>query len=286
MIKSPKIHSTSNYDLFKYHPLNRPTRVGLNSGSGSQTRAKNKKLFESMRKHGFNPFISTLTVWKDPEDGKYEISFGHNRFTCAKQLGIPVYFTISDVRLDPRIDDGSTTAKWSGNDYVTAFAREGLSSYKTLKHLSDTHKMPVKGIFAGILAGNFIKGNKDDLVKGTYTVKDYGLLIWSRTLPLLKTITDGDDDLRKAGFLVSTRALSVLAAIASVAKFDPDRMVRQMNKYPAHVQEQTSRAGYLAMFEDLYNKGVTRKAKYLFSSDVKQRVDAIAGKSVTQWWAD
>lgn len=276
MVKAPKILSTKNYAQFKSHTLNRDTQLG--------GKPKNKKLLKSMMKFGFDPLMSTITVWKDPEDGLYEIGFGHNRFDCAKYLDLPVYYVVSNEKLDPRDDDGSSSKSWSGGDHVTAFARDGKEDYILLKDLSSEHKLAVNGVLAGILSGNFIASKSVDLASGGFKVTSAGGRCWDRILPVLLTITDGDSDLRKAGFMVRTRAISVLAAIASVDNYDPERMANQIRKNPAQVQEQTSRQGYLQMLETLYNKGFTLKAKYNFAGDVKQKVDEIAGRSVTQWW--
>ena len=278
MVKPPKINFTKNYSQFKAHQLNRQVF--------SDSKPLNKLLLKSMIERGFDPNISTITVYKDPVDGKFEILFGHNRFVCARHLDLPIFFTISEERFDPRVDDGSIAKKWQTCDYVHAFAADGNPHYKDLIAIASKCKLPITGAVAGVLSGNFINTKSKDIRSGEFEITINGSKCWRRIVTILLEVTDGDEDLRKAGFLIGTRALSVIAAMCSVKDFKPEHLAAQIRKYPSHVQEQTSRAAYLLMFENLYNKGLMPKTKYLFSSDVRTKVDEIAGKSVTKWWED
>lgn len=112
----PKLQTTKDYSKFELCQFNRSV-------------TKKKHLLASMKEHGFipaYPIHCTRTAGK-----MLQIKAGHHRFECAQELGIPVYFVVSDD--DATIHElEKATNKWRMADYLESHMRCGNAAYRRL----------------------------------------------------------------------------------------------------------------------------------------------------------
>lgn len=121
--KVSNIFQSTNYDLFQFFDGNRPLKTHI------------KKIVKSIEKYG-NLTIGLVAKFKN----KYYILDGQHRFTTCKEMNIPFEFKLIDIT---EKDDilriisalNSTSAKWSGEDYLNGWATEGKRAYIKLAEL-------------------------------------------------------------------------------------------------------------------------------------------------------
>jgi hypothetical protein len=114
--KAPALQSTKDYSRFELCQFNRNIQ-------------KTKYLKESMRKHGY---IAAYPIHCEKGPGsRLRIKAGHHRFEVAQELGIAVFFVVSD-------DDAGiaelewATNKWTIQNYLESYTRCGLPDYATV----------------------------------------------------------------------------------------------------------------------------------------------------------
>jgi hypothetical protein len=118
-----RLQSTKNYDLFELHDLNRDVE-------------RIEKLKTSMRRHGFiNAY--PMHVMKNGS-GKLKVKAGHHRLSAAKDLGIPVYYVVSDDNASIQELENATNP-WTMKDYLTSYVRQGRPEYiEVYKYVEET----------------------------------------------------------------------------------------------------------------------------------------------------
>lgn len=114
---SPRLMSTKDYSKFELCQFNRSV-------------LKKKNLLSSMKEHGFIPAYPIHCVKTDEK--RLQIKGGHHRFECAQDLGIAVFYVVSD-------DDASihelekATNRWAVADYMESHIRCGVPGYDRVK---------------------------------------------------------------------------------------------------------------------------------------------------------
>jgi len=154
-----KLQSTSDYSKFELCQFNRDVN-------------KTKALKESMKLHGYIAAYPIHAV-KSPT-GKLQIKAGHHRFEVAQQLGISVFYVVSDDAATVH-ELEKATVRWSTTDYLESFIRCGNDEYKELNKYIQETKIPI-GICISILAGESASsGNKlVNFKSGTFKVTEKG----------------------------------------------------------------------------------------------------------------
>lgn len=138
----PTLQSTTDYAKFEICQFNRKVE-------------KTKYLKESMKKHGYIPAYPIHCV-KLP-NGKLQIKGGHHRFEVAQELGIAVFYVVSDDDADiHEIEDA--TNRWSQKDYLDSFVNCGHSDYIQLREFHERTKLPL-GICSSMLTGESASSN-------------------------------------------------------------------------------------------------------------------------------
>lgn len=155
--KKPVLLSTKDYTKFELCQFNRSVD-------------KKKHLLESLRKHGYiaaYPMHCTQGA-----DGRLRIKAGHHRFECSQELGIPVYYVVSE-------DDASihsleeATIRWSIKDYLESYARLALPDYVRVKEYHETTGIPI-GLCISMIGGE-AAGSSNMIPKfkqGKFVAKD------------------------------------------------------------------------------------------------------------------
>lgn len=159
MSQKPTLQSTKDYTKFELCQFNRNVE-------------KTKHLKDSMKKHGYIPAYPIHCV-RLP-NGRFQIKAGHHRFEVAQELGIAIYFVVSN--------DGATiheleksTIQWSQKDFLQSFVRCGNSHYIRLQEFHDRTGMPLGiciAMFTGRTASSRSKVEK--FKHGEFTIDEWG----------------------------------------------------------------------------------------------------------------
>jgi hypothetical protein len=130
------LHSTKDYTKFELCQFNRNVE-------------KTKHLRDSMKKHGYIPAYPIHCV--KAASGKLQIKAGHHRFEVAQELGIAVYYVVSND--DATIHElEKSTIQWSQKDFMQSFVRCGNTHYIRLQEFHERTGMPL-GICIAMLSG-------------------------------------------------------------------------------------------------------------------------------------
>lgn len=137
---NPKLMTTKDYSRFELCQFNRNV-------------TKTKNLRESMKQYGFIPAYPIHCVAKG---SRLLIKAGHHRFEVAQELGIPVFYVVSEDAATIHELEKATT-RWSVTDYLESHVRCGSEDYKKLKEYHDETGIPLQmcvSILGGESAGS------------------------------------------------------------------------------------------------------------------------------------
>lgn len=130
------LNSTTDYGKFELCQFNRDVK-------------KTKFLRQSMKEHGFIPAYPLHCSKSDR--GKLQIKAGHHRFEIAQELGLPVFYVVSDD--DATIHElEKATTSWGLSDYLNSFVRCGYGDYAQVKEYHERTGIPLRNCIS-ILAG-------------------------------------------------------------------------------------------------------------------------------------
>lgn len=148
-----KLLSTKDYSRFELCQFNRSV-------------AKTKNLRDSMKEHGFIPAYPIHCTLKG---GKLQIKAGHHRFEVAQELGLAVYYVVSDDSATIHELEKATN-RWTVDDYLESHVRCGSEDYQKLKAYQRETGIPL-GMCISMLSGesasscNKLQAFKDGVFK-------------------------------------------------------------------------------------------------------------------------
>jgi hypothetical protein len=125
--KAPTLQSTKEYSRFELCQFNRNIQ-------------KTKFLKESMQKHGFIPAYP-IHCERGPGN-RLRIKAGHHRFEVAQELGISVYYVISDDSAGIAELEWATN-KWTIKNYLESYSRCGMADYVKLAEYVERTQIPL-----------------------------------------------------------------------------------------------------------------------------------------------
>ncbi|TSA00476.1 MAG: hypothetical protein D4R80_00990 [Deltaproteobacteria bacterium] len=130
-----RVMTTSNYDLFQEHQVNRTVQEGT---------ATYNRLEGMMLKYGWMD-TEPMIVYPKNGSGKHTIVKGHNRFNIARKHKIPIKFQIDDLKIPiHEREDGGGRPTWTLEDWVVSRARENKNpNYQTLVEYQRKTSIPM-----------------------------------------------------------------------------------------------------------------------------------------------
>lgn len=118
---STEITCTKDYSIFKQLKANRDLRPRLVA-----------KITKSMKKWGFDP------TYPIKVNSKMEVSDGQHRLRVAMNLDLCVYYVIDDTMTIEKVHDFALAQeRWTIDDYVSSFIRQGNEDYKRIAELRE-----------------------------------------------------------------------------------------------------------------------------------------------------
>lgn len=230
-MKTPNLQQTKNYALFKLDPTNRSVE-------------RTKKLFGSMKKHGFMPAYPLHCV----KSGNHlVVKDGQHRLTVAQSLGLAVFYVIVES-CSASIPELNIAKPWSLFDYASSHKNAGKSDYQTLLEFKDSTRLPLL-ICVSLLSGeSAASGNHRDYLKdGRFTIKPGAMDI---AMTVARIVDAAGTHIKWSR---NTLFVDAISKCCRAKEFDPETFISRMSANPALLQLQPTRETFLRMVESIYN---------------------------------
>jgi hypothetical protein len=231
-----KIHETTNYRKFELHNFNRDVLVKTK---------RFKNLLASMEKHGWIEAYPMHTVQNG--SNKLKIKAGHNRFTAAQMLKIPVKYVICDDKSELQELENSTKP-WNLADHMRGYARQGDPNYLKLESYVRKYGIPANTAILLLEGGNKFSGGYVDRFKtGNFRVGnpthaekvgEFVLYCVEIGIPFAK----------------NSRFVFALSKVLNVDGVIEDELKYKLKNHLYFVTKQADVPGYVAMLEKVYNR--------------------------------
>lgn len=229
---------TSNYKLFTTHDFNRDVK-------------QTGRLKESMEKYGFLPSHPLFVCVG--KNGTLTILEGHHRFEVARELGLPVYYSVTDSN-KIRPTDIPGERPWSTNDCLEAYCREG--KYTDLREYHQRTGIPIKSCLSilngsnGLSAGELNKAFR----KGTFIVGPNGRRLGELVYSIIRVVERINPRVAK-----HSQFVTAIAKMIRLKEFSSTRLINKIGSHPFMVTPQPDRISYEKMIESVYNRNTGDK---------------------------
>ena len=226
-----KLYKISDYDKFELHEHNRDLR-------------KLPTLRASMSQNGFDPGFPLRCV----KNGKrLKICSGHRRYHVAKDLGIPVFYVLTDTNVDI-FDAETTVVPWNLEDFVRARARSGDGGAEAVLRYHEDTEIPL-GSCVPLVAG-YLCGARTPIYEmrcGTYKVGDQ--ILATQIADLVRFLRDLGIEYAKTTRFVIALSRALVVPIFDIKTFK-ERATTNVNLF----RIRSSLEEYLYLIEEVYNK--------------------------------
>lgn len=176
-----------------------------------------------------------------------EVVDGQHRLLAAKELGLPIYYTIVDAAgLDEIQMLNANNRPWLLQDYLDSYIAMGKKEYIRFKQFADEYRISIA--VARHIATKFASNDEAirEFREGKFEFVDYE---WSdRLASLVSAVRDYSPDMAWV-----QRACVKALAIIQDSLDDPKLLVDQLRKYNQIVTRRHSVKDYLAEFENILN---------------------------------
>jgi hypothetical protein len=214
-------------------------------------------LLQSMKRHGF---ICAYPIHcSQMEDGRLEIKAGHHRFECAKALGLPVYYVVSnDAATIAELE--RATRPWKLEDYVKSHERSGdLNSALVVAFASRTGicVASVAAILGGELAAS--KNKMQSIKEGRFKPTAEGIRRMEKIEKVVLACTES-----KISFACKALFVNSLSKLMFLDEFDESIIVHKARTNPQLFHNCATEDAFLEMLEHVHNYGRSDKRPLAF----------------------
>jgi ParB/Sulfiredoxin domain len=251
-----QILKTYDYDRFILTNFNRDVK-------------KYKKLFASMKKHGFIPPYAVHVTRET--DGRLRIKEGHHRFEIAQRLHLPIYYIVCKYKASIQ-EMAESIRVWDLEDYLVSWSRCGKEAYLKVKEYWEETGISLChciSMLAGFAAGN--DTFREDFKGGTYRLGDPSHAAIVKDLVL---------HCRKMGIKWAGHSMFVaaLSRVALAEGFDLRAMKRRMKANLFFIQKQPTLKEYINMLETVFNYHSREKVPLALNTEKAARERQAAGR--------
>lgn len=244
-MKIPKIQSSQDYDNFIMIQGNRNI---------NQTKIdKIKSDIES----GFNllPYCPVIAYEKE---GFLHIIDGQHRFSVGKQLGLPIYYVITDeLNLYQIATMNSKQDKWSSKDFLKCYIELGQGDYKILSQTIIKYKIGIS--FAAELLSRGKLGTRDK-IKDDFEQGKFKVGFFEETTELLEL---SHSIFSRYKFYTDRHLITAVQTIKEKGLCDFNFLTEKIKQAPNMMDKQSSVKEYIYNIERVYNhKASNRKVIY------------------------
>ncbi len=237
---------TSDYSKFELLPFNRDVK-------------RIKNLVDSMKQHGWISAYPMHVVKNG--NGKLKIKAGHNRFEAARSLNIPVKYCLCDDTATVHELELSTV-RWSIEDYLASYVRQGRAPYITLKQYRDKTGIALS-LCISMLAGQSAASNNHlNLFKaGRYELGD------PLNASIVSDIVLHIRNKVKSSIGTNSYFVKALSRIVYLDEFDPEVFKHKLNTFPFLLEKKPTLQTYSSLIEDIYNRQSKTRVPLAFLAD-------------------
>lgn len=237
-MKKYEVKSTTNYELFKFLPQNRPT-------NSVQSERHIEHLCESMKLRGF---IDPILVNKE-----MEILDGQHRFLAGQKAGSEILYMV--VEADDSIIPSLNTEQlnWKLDTYLHYYVQKGKESYKKIEDFMEKYNMPLSETIAlvkGRRGGGGGSASKE-FRDGVIDVKDITLNWAIETVKKVDEIRNFSDSYKL--FSDSTRFISAVITLVTDIDYDHKYFMKKLGMMQTDIVACRSKHEYLRLFQQVYN---------------------------------
>jgi hypothetical protein len=228
-----EIFMTTDYGIFSFNEINRPVDM---------ENSKTKELKKSMEENGF---IKDYHIICKYQNQSLVIQSGHHRYTVAKHLGLPIYYSITDSSIS--IQDAERSSKaWSLNDYLMSYVGRGNDNYKFLMEYSKTTGIPI-GTCVNILGEPY--GNSIDLFK------DGKFIVCKKRKKIALNIISMSGAVKEVNKVVGKHSNFIAACerVLNVKRFKVERFITKTKFSFLIKKDYHTISEFLKMIEAIYN---------------------------------
>jgi len=232
------IKTTKDYDKFQVFKFNRPINESLV-----------KRIMESITQIGYTPGKPILV------DKDYAIIDGQHRFTACHRLGIEIQYQITDI--DPHvaiIQLNTTQAHWKMQDYIHAWAEQGVKCYQHLEEFEERRKLGITNCISILFNGNSLDSTDAKKIKegAKFTIN-------TNAEKIAQFVLDCD-------FVPYHKSGSFIKAMVKIFKLADAKQIEKIRIGLISVPQQPTMSHYLIAFENLVNRGLQSKNRVSFKA--------------------
>jgi hypothetical protein len=241
-----KVIETSDYSLFKFIDANR-----------SINRAHVKKLKTSFQKMYL---LSPIIV-----NENYEIIDGQNRFTTAKELGLPIYFIKCDGYGTKAMQLYNTTMKmWGKEDFLKHYcdlaSPEYLKFRNFMRKFPDFSLMSAETILTNSLSGGHKSGISSELKSETNQRGYFTIRYFQEGDLVIPDYDKAVDNAKKilmikpyySGFNRSTFVRAMIG-IFRIENYSHDQFIKKLSDNQTMMKHCANVGQYKLLIEEIYN---------------------------------
>lgn len=239
---SGAVQHTTQYHLFSLLDANRP----LNQGHV-------QKLVEQIRQ---NNLLHIRPLDVTPE---LEVIDGQHRLAAAKELGLPVYYRITQQLTEADIASLNTASKnWLGVDYLHYWTEKGQPAYVALTDFRQRHPR-ISFSNAKMMVSGSTNNRAADFRAGTWQA---GQLEKAEQVAGLIERIAAETPFKQAA---DTRFVAaVYHCAANVAGFKPEHFMGRILRQPRALVPCATHKQYLELFQEIYNYNTTQEHRVRF----------------------
>lgn len=230
------VHTTRDYDQFKFFEFNRPINEGLV-----------KRIMKSIETIGYVEGKEIL-VTRD-----MAILDGQHRFTACVRLGIEVQYTITDK--DPHdtvVNLNAHQEHWLTKNYIHAWSESGIECYKDLQEFQQKYGFSTATAIEIFFTHGKNKSMTKDIKEG------YVFKVNPKAQEIAQFITS-------CNMVPYNQSKNFVRAAAKLVKLTNKDQQEKVLKYLPSLQVQPSMGHYLTAFENIVNRGVQAKNRVSFN---------------------
>ena len=186
----------------------------------------------------------------------YQLLDGQHRLTAARELGIPVNYTISDsMGVEDIADANSKGHGWKSTDHIHHYACMENRDYMMLETFLDKYKIGVT-MAAGLLMGGGEGGvfHTRAITNGTFKIKD-----WEHACEV------ADHIYAFRPYVKHYKHSHFMRAIATVydhKDYEPAKMLKKIEYLSSRLKRHPDTIGYIENIEEIYNHKNQQKVRF------------------------
>ena len=243
-----KIYETTNYDKFEKSDINRSV-------------TRHAALVKSMRAHGFLNY-PILVQRSEVNPNRFIVLDGQHRLAIASDEGLPVKYVIHEGNGVSIAELNNAQKRWSSNDYLSSWCSQGKPEYAKLKAFIEKYGITIGAavtLFTSFASGDGGNLSRSGFRDGKIKLRnvDNAIRVGEFVLAASKSITFA----RNQCFVLS------VARCFLVKEFNPSRLLLALERSASSIHVQANIACFLAMFEEIYNKGISNKLPLKFYAE-------------------